>query len=73
MIGFFLGYVIGTRSGEKGWEELQDAWTTISSSDEVRDLLAGGFAMAKEAVRHGAGLMAERLNQEDVAGLRRAA
>ena len=64
IIGFILGYVLGTKSGDNGFAELQDSWRTISSSEEVKDLLAGGFAMARDLVRQGAGLVAGRLAGE---------
>jgi hypothetical protein len=74
MIGFGLGYVLGTKAGDKGWEELQDAWRTISTSAEVRDLIAGGIATARDLLRQGAGVMADRLSQGgDGMGLRSAA
>ena len=61
MIGFVLGYVLGTRAGEQGWNDLQESWRTISSSEEVRDILIGGLATARDFVRQGAGIMADRL------------
>ena len=73
MIGFALGYVFGTRAGEKGWEELQASWKTITSSAEVRDLIAGGLVTARALIRQGAGVMAERLSAGPEPGLRRAA
>jgi hypothetical protein len=62
IVGVFIGYVLGTRAGEKGWEELQEAWHTISTSEEVRDLVSGGFAMAGDLVRRGSAVLSERLN-----------
>ena len=63
MVGFVLGYVLGTRAGDKGWEELQQSWRTISSSEEVRDILSGGLATARDLMRQGAAVMADRLSQ----------
>jgi hypothetical protein len=65
MIGFVLGYVLGTRAGEQGWNDLLGAWRTISSSDEVRDLLVGGLSIARDYVRQGAGMMADRLDRDE--------
>jgi hypothetical protein len=62
MIGFVLGYVLGTRAGDEGWAELQDSWRTISSSAEVKDLLAGGLATARDLVRQGAAALSVRLS-----------
>jgi hypothetical protein len=65
MIGFVLGYVLGTRAGEQGWNDLLESWRTISSSDEVRDLLVGGLSIARDYVRQGAGMMADRLDRDE--------
>ncbi len=48
LIGVVVGYALGTRAGEQGWTEFYEAWKVISSSDEVRDLVAGGFSVAKD-------------------------
>jgi hypothetical protein len=71
MIGFVLGYVIGTHAGEQGWNDLRESWRTISSSEEVRDLLVGSMSIARDFIRQGAGIMADRLDQdEERSGLR---
>ena len=61
LIGVFVGYVMGAKSGEQGIEELKDAWATIRSSDEARDLLAGGLSMVASLITRGGELLAERL------------
>lgn len=61
MVGLVIGYVLGTRAGKKGFDELRDAWTTISTSEEVRDMLTGGLAIAGDAMRQGRGMLADRL------------
>lgn len=38
--GFLVGYLLGTRAGRNGLDELTEAWGVISSSDEVRGLVA---------------------------------
>jgi hypothetical protein len=73
IVGVFIGYVLGTRAGEKGWEELQEAWQTISSSEEVRDLLSGGVSIAGDLVRRGRAVLVDRLAALDEGGLRQAA
>ncbi len=65
MIGFVLGYVLGTRAGEQGWNDLVESWRTISSSDEVRDILVGGLSIARDYLRQGAGIMADRLDRDE--------
>jgi hypothetical protein len=61
VIAFLAGYVLGARAGEEGLDELKKAWQTISSSGEVKDLLAGGFSIARDIVSRGGGMLAERL------------
>ena len=46
IVGVVIGYAFGTRAKEQGWTELQEALKVISTSEEVRDLVAGGFSMA---------------------------
>ena len=46
IIGVIVGYVMGTRSGDQGLTELKNAWNTIRSSEEARDIVAGGLSMA---------------------------
>ncbi len=48
IIGVAIGYVLGARAGEESWAEFQDAWKVISSSEEVRDLVAGGFTLGRD-------------------------
>jgi hypothetical protein len=61
IIGVIVGYVMGARSGEQGLEELKDAWKTIRSSEEARDIVAGGLSMASSLLARGGGMLAERL------------
>ncbi|MGH9064409.1 MAG: hypothetical protein ACRD0L_10655 [Acidimicrobiales bacterium] len=70
VVGFVLGYVLGTRAGPRGFEELQASWTTISSSDEMKDVVSGGLSVLRDLLRQGRGLLAERLQEEPRQGLR---
>jgi hypothetical protein len=63
LIGVVVGYALGTRAGEQGWTEFHDAWKVISSSDEVKDLIAGGFSIAKDLLGRGSTFLADALNQ----------
>jgi hypothetical protein len=67
MIGFAVGYMLGTRKGEAGTDELKKAWATIRTSEEARDLVARGLAGAKYLLQAGAGMVASRL-QDDSSG-----
>ncbi len=60
MIGFMVGYVLGTRAGDDGYEELKATLRSITSSEEVKDLLSGGFSLLSDVVRSGREVLAER-------------
>ena len=61
IIGVVIGYVFGARAGEKGLTELRDAWTTITTSEEVRDTVSGGVSVARGLVGRGGAMLVERL------------
>ncbi len=63
MIGFVVGYVLGTRAGEEGFEELKSTLKAITSSDEVKDLLTGGFSLLSDVVRSGREVLSERTGE----------
>lgn len=46
LIGFAIGYVLGTRAGRDGLERLTAATSEVLASQEFRDLLATGTAVA---------------------------
>jgi hypothetical protein len=73
IIGFVLGYVPGTRAGAKGQNQLKDAWNTISSSEELKDMLSGGIGVLSDLARQGRGLLADRLASPDRPELSRVA
>jgi hypothetical protein len=58
IIGVVVGYVLGTHAGEEGWAEFKGAWKVISTSDEVRDLLAAGFSGSRLLIGRGSELLA---------------
>jgi hypothetical protein len=63
IIGVVVGYALGTRAGDEGWEEFKDAWKVISTSEEVRDLLAAGFSIGREFLSRGTEVFIEVLGQ----------
>jgi hypothetical protein len=74
MVGLMIGYALGTRAGEKGYDEFRDAWKTITTSDEVRALVAGGVSIAGHLLHKGSVMLAERLQGSgNGVGLRRVA
>jgi hypothetical protein len=44
MIGFFVGYFLGTKAGREHYKELRDACVTIAGSETVQTLVASGTA-----------------------------
>lgn len=42
IVGFIVGYVLGTRAGEDGFEELNTTVRSITSSEELKDWLRVG-------------------------------
>jgi hypothetical protein len=72
VLGFLVGYYLGVKAGPKGYDELQEAWATISSSDEAKALVTGGLAVGRDLVRRSAGVLASRLADSEPA-LRRVA
>lgn len=61
ILGVIIGYVMGTRAGEKGWSDFHESWKVISSSEEVRDLVAGGFSVARDLLGRGSEMLAGAL------------
>jgi hypothetical protein len=58
IVGVIVGYALGTRAGEQGWEEFRDSWKVISSSEEVRDMMGAGLSMARQLLGRGGELLA---------------
>jgi hypothetical protein len=74
IVGVVIGYVLGTRAGEQGWVELKEALKVISASEEVRDLVTGGFSITRELLGRGSGFLAGALGASEAGSkLRRAA
>ena len=65
VIGVMVGYALGSRAGADAWSELEDAWRTIVSSEEVRDLVSGGLSMARDLLGRRGELIAGVLGIND--------
>jgi hypothetical protein len=66
IIGVVVGYALGTRAGEQGWQEFKEAWKVISSSQEVRDLLIGGLSLTRDLVMRGNNILASQDERTDL-------
>lgn len=64
MIGFIVGYVMGTRAGQEGFDELKATLRSITSSEEVRDLVTGGISILGDVLKSGTEALAERSSVE---------
>ncbi len=74
IIGVIVGFALGSRAGSEGWSEIEDAWHTISTSEEVHDFIAGGISIARDVLERRAEVIAGILGLSDeLAKLGRAA
>jgi hypothetical protein len=64
IIGVLVGYALGAKAGPEGWTEIEEAWHTIYTSEEVRDLVAVGVSMARQLVERRADVIAAILGGE---------
>ena len=60
MLGFFVGYVAGTRAGQEGFEELVRSVRQILGSAELKEVFGGAAGLLGEAVRAGSKAAGER-------------
>jgi uncharacterized protein (DUF697 family) len=51
LIGFAIGYLVGTRQGQDGLRDVRESVDAIRNSSEVRQLVVGGASVAGSAVR----------------------
>jgi hypothetical protein len=70
VVGVIVGYVLGTRAGEQGWEDFQESWKVISSSEEVRDMVRAGFSLARQLAGRGGEYLASAANRDSGSSLR---
>ncbi len=61
LIGFMFGYVVGTKAGPEGLEELRKAWNVVSRSDEFQGLLAAATAYVQNLLAHGGATLAGQM------------
>jgi hypothetical protein len=73
IIGVVIGYALGSRAGPEGWAELEDAWHTIYTSEEVRDLVSGAADIVGEVLKRRAEIVASIIGTPERSRLRPAA
>ncbi len=73
IIGVIVGYALRSRAGPEGGPELEDAWHTIYTSEEVRDLVSGAAEIAGEVLKKRAEIVASLIGSPERSRLRPAA
>jgi len=48
IIGFVVGYVLGAKGGHEKFEELKEAWQTITQTEEFQKLLMTGLSFVNQ-------------------------
>lgn len=51
LIGFMIGYVVGTRQGRDGLRKVRDSVDAIRNSPEVSQMVSGGISVAGSMVK----------------------
>lgn len=53
LLGFAVGYYLGSKAGPEGLEEIRTAWKTIRESNEFQGLAATGTSILGELAKQG--------------------
>ena len=61
LFGFVVGYVLGARAGNPGYERLHEAWTELRQSEEMRAF----FDAARSHLQGTLRIASERLGEPD--------
>lgn len=59
VIGFIIGYILGTKSGPLDIDKITQAWDEIKSSEEAQAIVAGGASMALQMFQQGLGILGQ--------------
>lgn len=59
VIGFIIGYILGTQSGPLDLDEISQAWEDIRKSEEVQALIAGGADIALQVFKQELGIVGQ--------------
>jgi hypothetical protein len=70
IIGVLVGYALGAKAGPEAWTEMEDAWHTIYTSEEVRDLVAGGVDILRQVLAKRAEVVAGIIGSPEPSRLR---
>ena len=59
MVGFAVGYLLGTRAGDEGYQEMMGALKTITSSGELKELAGAAVGMLADLLKQGTGALGD--------------
>jgi hypothetical protein len=51
LVGFAVGFVVGTKEGRKGLAKILESWSYIRESKEVQDLVGTGLGVLVPIMR----------------------
>jgi hypothetical protein len=51
LIGFAIGFVVGTREGREGLEKIRESWSAIRESTDVKHLIGEAISVVVPMVR----------------------
>ena len=61
VIGFVVGYLVGSREGQAGLARLKQSWRAIRTSPEVKRLASEAISLAEATVKQTNGLSAGKI------------
>ena len=61
VIGFVVGYLVGSREGQAGLARLKQSWQAIRTSPEVKRLASEAVSLAEATARQTTGLSAGKI------------
>jgi len=59
IIGFIIGFFLGTKNGPLQFDEINKAWEDIKKSEEAQAIIAGGADIALQVMRQGIGILGQ--------------
>ena len=59
IVGFAVGYVLGTRAGDDGFQEMMAALKTITSSGELKELATAAAGLLADLLKQGTGALGD--------------
>jgi hypothetical protein len=67
VVGLGIGYVLGTKAGERRFEQLRSTWSRVSESPPVQRVSERARDLATEGTRRGMDAVQDRLDRAGTA------